>query len=144
MFIFGLINTKNKRYNTALANFISISNIEETFQILTSGNQELLFNYDKVFNLLDESKLLTILDQIYSKKSSLCILFYERFFKLCSNKKIAVFTMYLVEYDKLRLVSNLEIGEKLFKITLENGGNIPQNVVFNYITILQKFIENYL
>lgn len=143
VFIFGLINTKNKRYNTALANFISISNIEETFQILTSGNQELLFNYDKIFNLLDESKLLTILDQIYSKKSSLIVLFYERFFKLCSNKKIAVFTMYLVEYDKLRLVSNLEIGEKLFKITLENGGNIPQNVVFNYITVLQKFIENY-
>ena len=143
VFIFAQINSKNKRFNTALSYYISISNIDEIFHILTSGNQELLFNYDKLYELLDESKLLTVLDLIYYKKSSLCDIFYQRFFKFCNDKKISIFTMYLVAYDKLRLIPNISTGEKLFKILLENSNSLPSKVSMSAVNILQKFIENY-
>jgi hypothetical protein len=126
--------------------FIRIKNSEEILSILSTPNGcDLFSNYDEIFEILSESQLLTILEKLYNKNLNLCQLFYDKLFSLCNHKRLAMFTSYLVLYDKIKLIlSNNEIDEKLFSIVLQNKPNKHVQILLKLLTHYDKFDHNKL
>ena len=146
IFVFGFLFKKNNRLNYALKYFIRIKNSEEILSILSTPNGcDLFSNYDEIFEILSESQLLTILEKLYNKNLNLCQLFYDKLFSLCNHKRLAMFTSYLVLYDKIKLIlSNNEIDEKLFSIVLQNKPNKHVQILLKLLTHYDKFDHNKL
>ena len=65
IYIEALLNIKALNYKKALKLFIEINNDEEIYNLLLDKNQTLLiFDNDKIFQILDESKLVTLLNNL--------------------------------------------------------------------------------
>ena len=145
IYCLGHIYRKNGNYSKSIELFINIKKQDDIFKILSTGNQDYIFKYPQLFNLLDMGKLMKVLDFIYYKDYSLCQKFYDKLFTLCNEKSIALFTFNVIEFDKNRLLISKEIAEKLFNITLKYGVNIEFINISkrNYITILLKFLNTY-
>ncbi len=145
IFCLGHIYRKNGNYSKSIELFISIKKQDDIFKILSTGNQDYIFKYPQLFNLLDMSKLMKVLDFIYYKDYNLCQKFYDKLFSLCNEKSLALFTFNIIEFEKNRLLISKEIAEKLFNITLKYGNEIEFINISkkNYVTILLKFINTY-
>ena len=139
-YLLGLLYRKDKQFEKSLELFIEIEKIDEIFDILNNNNQFLIFKYDKLFKLLDEKKLLFILDYIYYKEKSECNNFYIKLFELTSNKKISMFTYYLIESDKNYLLIDLLTSKKLFSICLKENKNLTH--INDFSKMLIKFLKN--
>ena len=139
-YLLGLLYRKDKKFEKSLELFIDIEKIDEIFDILNNNNQFLIFKYDKLFILLDEKKLLFILDYIYYKEKSECNNFYIKLFELTNNKKISMFTYYLIESDKNYLLIDLLTSKKLFSICLKENKNLTH--IYDFSKMLIKFLKN--
>ena len=73
---------------------------DEIYDILLNKNQtNLIFDFDIIFQMFEESKLFTILDILYSPLNiELCINFYNKLFKICNEIKITKFAFFLILY----------------------------------------------
>ena len=123
IYIEALLNIKALNYKKALKLFIEINNDEEIYNLLLDKNQTLLiFDNDKIFQILDESKLVTLLNNLYSSLHiNICLKFYDKLFSHCDEIKITKFSYYLILYEKFRLLINADIIMKIFNISLRNN-----------------------
>ena len=84
--------------------------------------------------MFEESKLVTILDMLYSPMNiEKCKNFYQKLFSICNEVKITKFAYFLILYEKYRLLINKEIIQKLFNISIKN----------NNIMIFENIYEKY-
>ena len=131
----ALLNIKALNYKKALELFIDINNEDEIYNLLLNKNQTLLiFDFDKIFQILDESKLVTLLNNLYSSLHiNICLKFYDKLFTLCDEIKITKFSYYLILYEKYRLLINADIIMKIFNISLRNNNTmIFENIYEKY------------
>lgn len=138
IYVYAKIQKKNFKYVRAIELLIQINRSDEIYQILSENNHELLFQFDNLFEILDELHLLNLLDSIYFKNSSFCVVFFNKLFKLCSKSKIARVSLVLISHDKYSLIPNISIAEELFTIILLNSDQSS-----NYLAFLLKFIHKY-
>ena len=109
----------------------------------------LIFDFDKLFEMFDESKLVTILNRLYSNSNiNICLQFYDKLFSLCDEIKITKFSYYIILYEKYMLLINSDIIMKIFKISLRNNNtkifeNIYEKYKYKseYKLFLTKFIR---
>ena len=139
-YILGLLYKKDNKFEKSLELFIDIEKVDEIFDILNNNNQFFIFKYDKIFLLLDEKKLLLILDYIYYKDKNECNNFYIKLFGLSNNSKISMFTYYLIQNEKNYLLIDLSISKKLFSICLKENKNIKN--INDFSKMLIKFLKN--
>ena len=135
IYIEALLNIKALNYKKALELFIDINNEDEIYNLLLNKNQTLLiFDFDKIFQILDESKLVTLLNNLYSSLHiNICLKFYDKLFTLCDEIKITKFSYYLILYEKYRLLINADIIMKIFNISLRNNNTmIFENIYEKY------------
>ena len=135
IYIEALLNIKALNYKKALKLFIEINNDEEIYNLLLDKNQTLLiFDNDKIFQILDESKLVTLLNNLYSSLHiNICLKFYDKLFSHCDEIKITKFSYYLILYEKFRLLINADIIMKIFNISLRNNNTMMfENVYEKY------------
>ena len=135
IYIEALLNIKALNYKKALKLFIDINNSDEIYNLLLDKNQTLLiFDYDKIFQMLDESKLVTLLNNLYSSLHiNICLKFYDKLFSLCDEIKITKFSYCLILYEKYRLLINTDIIMKIFNISLRNNNTmIFENIYEKY------------
>jgi hypothetical protein len=135
IYIEALLNQKVFLYKNAIKLFIDIKKINEIYDILLMKNQTiLLFDYDILFDMFEESKLVNILDALYSPLNiDNCLIFYKKLFSLCNEIKITKFAYFLILYEKYRLLINNEIIQKLFKISIKNNNTmIFENIYEKY------------
>ena len=135
IYIEALLNIKALNYKKALKLFIDINNSDEIYNLLLDKNQTLLiFDYDKIFQMLDESKLVTLLNNLYSSLHiNICLKFYDKLFSLCDEIKITKFSYCLILYEKYRLLINADIIMKIFNISLRNNNTmIFENIYEKY------------
>ena len=123
IYIEALLNQKTSQYNTAIKLFIEIKKPDEIYNILLNKNQtKLVFDYDVIFQMFEESKLVTILDILYSPLDlGNALNFYQKIFSLCDEVKITKIAFFLIFYEKYRLLINSEIIRKLFSISIKNN-----------------------
>lgn len=147
MYIEALLYQKNSNYHHALKLFIKINAINEIYNIVLNINEKLLFEYDILFELLDEYKLLNILDSLYTKLfRDICVTFYKKLFSLCSEIKISKFAFNLIKKEEYRLLLDNTIIEKLFNISIKNNDivkivNIYDRNKNDNLIYLSKFIK---
>ena len=135
IYIEALLNIKALNYKKALKLFIEINNDEEIYNLLLDKNQTLLiFDNDKIFQILDESKLVTLLNNLYSSLHiNICLKFYDKLFSHCDEIKITKFSYYLILYEKFRLLINADIIMKIFNISLRNNNTMMfENIYEKY------------
>ena len=135
IYIEALLNIKALNYKKALKLFIEINNDEEIYNLLLDKNQTLLiFDDDKIFQILDESKLVTLLNNLYSSLHiNICLKFYDKLFSHCDEIKITKFSYYLILYEKFRLLINADIIMKIFNISLRNNNTMMfENIYEKY------------
>ena len=135
IYIEALLNIKALNYKKALKLFIEINNDEEIYNLLLDKNQTLLiFDNDKIFQILDESKLVTLLNNLYSSLHiNICLKFYDKLFSYCDEIKITKFSYYLILYEKFRLLINADIIMKIFNISLRNNNTMMfENIYEKY------------
>ena len=135
IYIEALLNIKALNYKKAIKLFIDIDNSDEIYDILINKNQTILiFDFDKLFNMFDESKLVTLLNNLYSSLNiNICLKFYDKLFSICDEIKITKFSYYLILYEKNRLLINSDIIMKIFNISLRNNNNmIFENIYEKY------------
>ena len=151
---FIMKDNKNILYTQSLQNFIlnykSINekNLEIKQQIIQKQTL-LIFDFDKLFEMFDESKLVTILNRLYSNSNiNICLQFYDKLFSLCDEIKITKFSYYIILYEKYMLLINSDIIMKIFKISLRNNNtkifeNIYEKYKYKseYKLFLTKFIR---
>jgi hypothetical protein len=84
--------------------------------------------------MFDESKLVTLLNNLYSSLNiNICLKFYDKLFSICDEIKITKFSYYLILYEKNRLLINSDIIMKIFNISLRNNNNmIFENIYEKY------------
>ena len=135
IYIEALLNKKVFLFKKAIQLFIDIKKTDEIFDILLLKNQNILiFEYDILFEMFEESKLVTILDMLYSPMNiEKCKNFYQKLFSICNEVKITKFAYFLILYEKYRLLINKEIIQKLFNISIKN----------NNIMIFENIYEKY-
>ena len=135
IYIEALLNIKALNYKKALKLFIEINNDDEIYNLLLDKNQTLLiFDNDKIFQILDESKLVTLLNNLYSSLHiNICLKFYDKLFSHCDEIKITKFSYYLILYEKFRLLINADIIMKIFNISLRNNNTMMfENIYEKY------------
>ena len=135
IYIEALLNIKALNYKKALKLFIEINKDEEIYNLLLDKNQTLLiFDNDKIFQILDESKLVTLLNNLYSSLHiNICLKFYDKLFSHCDEIKITKFSYYLILYEKFRLLINADIIMKIFNISLRNNNTMMfENIYEKY------------
>ena len=135
IYIEALLSIKALNYKKALKLFIEINNDEEIYNLLLDKNQTLLiFDNDKIFQILDESKLVTLLNNLYSSLHiNICLKFYDKLFSHCDEIKITKFSYYLILYEKFRLLINADIIMKIFNISLRNNNTMMfENIYEKY------------
>ena len=151
IYIEALLNQKIFQYKPAIKSFIEIKKLDEIYNILINQNQtKLIFDYDILFQMFEESKLVTILDFLYSPLNlDDSINFYKKIFSLCDEVKITKLTFFLIFYEKYRLLINSEIIQKLFNISIKNNNqtmfeNIYERYKYknNNKLFLNKFIRD--
>ena len=122
----ALLNQKVFIYKKAIKLFIDINKSDEIYYILLNKNQNnLIFDYDILFGMFDESQLANILGALYSPLNlDICIKFYDKLFYLCNEEKITKFAYYIILYEKYRLLINKEIIQKLFNISIKNNNKM--------------------
>lgn len=135
IYIEALLNQKSSFLKKAIKLFIDIKKSDEIYDILLVKNQtNLLFDFDILFEMFEESKLVTILDLLYSPLNiDICINFYNKLFNICNGIKITKFAYFLIFYEKYRLLINKEIIEKLFSVSIRN------NNMVNFENIYEKY-----
>ena len=135
IYIEALLNIKALNYKNAIKLLIDIDNSDEIYDLLLNKNQTLLiFDFDKLFEMFDESKLVTLLNNLYSSlKINICLKFYEKLFSICDEIKITKFSYYVILYEKYRLLINADIIMKIFQISLRNNNTrIFENIYEKY------------
>ena len=122
----ALLNQKASQLRKAIKLFIDIKKSDEIFNLLLNQNQaNLIFEYDILFTMFNESKLVSILDSLYSPLNiDICHKFYSKLFSLTDEVKITKFTYHLILFEKYRLLINNEIIEKLFNISIRNNNEM--------------------
>ena len=149
IYIEALLNTKASLYKKAIKLFIEIQKSEEIYNLLLNKNQSrLIFEFDELFEMFDESKLVTILNSLYSSLNiNICLKFYEKIFSLCNEVKITKFSYYLILYEKYRLLINADIVMKIFNISLRNNNTmIFENIYekFKYKSDNKLFLTKFI
>ena len=135
VYLEGLLNIKALNYKKAIKLLIEIDNSDEIYDLLLNKNQTtLIFDFDILFEMFDESKLVTILNRIYTSSNiNLCLQFYDKLFSLCDEIKITKFSYYIILYEKYRLLINSDIIMKIFNISLRNNNTmIFENIYEKY------------
>ena len=135
IYIEALLNKKVSLFKNAIKLFIDIKKTDEIFDILLMKNQNILiFEFDVLFEMFEESKLVTILDTLYSPLNiEICKNFYHKLFSICNEVKITKFAYFLILYEKYRLLINSEIIKKLFSISIKNNNTmIFENIYEKY------------
>ena len=135
VYLEGLLNIKALNYKKAIKLLIEIDNSDEIYDLLLNKNQtSLIFDFDILFEMFDESKLVTILNRIYTSSNiNLCLQFYDKLFSLCDEIKITKFSYYIILYEKYRLLINSDIIMKIFNISLRNNNTmIFENIYEKY------------
>ena len=98
--------------------------------------------------MFDESKLVTILSNLYSSLNiNICLKFYDKLFSLCDEIKITKFSYYLILYEKYRLLINADIIMKIFNISLRNNNEmIFENIYekFKYTSDHKLFLTKFI
>ena len=131
----ALLNIKILNYKKAIKLFIEINNTDEIYKLLLNKNQTLLiFEYDKLFEMLNESQLVTILSTLYSSLNiNISLKFYDKLFSLCDEIKITKFSYHIILYEKYMLLINSDIIMKIFNISLRNNSEmIFENIYEKY------------
>jgi hypothetical protein len=135
IYIEALLNQKASFIQKAIKLLCDIKKTDEIYDILLNKNQtNLIFDFDILFQMFEESKLVTILDILYSPLNiELCINFYNKLFKICNEIKITKFAFFLILYEKYRLLINNEIIEKLFGVSIRNNNMVDfENIYEKY------------
>ena len=150
IYLEALLYIKAFDYKKAIKLFIEIDNSEDIYNLLLNQKQTLLiFYFDKLFEMFDESKLVTILNRLYSNSNiNICLQFYDKLFSLCDEIKITKFSYYIILYEKYMLLIKSDIIMKIFKISLRNNNtkifeNIYEKYKYKseYKLFLTKFIR---
>ena len=123
IYIEALLNQKISKNKTAIKLFIEIKKLDEIYNILLNKSQaKLIFEFDILFQMFEESKLVTILDILYSPLDlGSALKFYQKVFSLCDEIKITKLAFFMIFYEKYRLLINSEIIQKLFSISIKNN-----------------------
>ena len=135
IYIEALLNQKASLSKNAIKLFIDIKKSDEIYDILLTKNKvNLIFDYDILFDMFEESNLVTLLDILYSPLDiEICLKFYNKLFSICNEIKITKFAYYLILYEKYRLLINSEIIQKLFSISIRNNNTmIFENIYEKY------------
>ena len=149
IYIEALLNIKSSNFEKGIKLLIEIDNADEIYDLLLNKNQTLLiFDFDKLFLMFDESKLVTILNNLYSSLNiNICLKFYDKLFSLCDEIKITKFSYYLILYEKYRLLINSDIIIKIFNISLRNNNEmIFENIYeqFKYKSDHKLFLTKFI
>ena len=135
IYLEALLYIKAFDYKKAIKLFIDIDNSEDIYNLLLNQKQALLiFDFDKLFEMFDESKLVTILNRLYSNANiDICLKFYDKLFFLCDEIKITKFSYYIILYEKYMLLINSDIVMRIFNISLRNNNTmIFENIYEKY------------
>ena len=135
IYIEALLNQKALFLKNAIKLFIDIKKSDEIYDILLDKNHvNLIFDYDVLFEMFEESKLASILDILYTPLNiEISLKFYNKLFSICNEIKITKFAYYLILYEKYRLLINNEIIQKLFSISIRNNNTmIFENIYEKY------------